>query len=169
MKLLKITRDDKFVEYQIETAGHQAEEDRTVRCHEAPLQSFDDALQNLGDVAAKILELRNDSGVTVKSLAIRRTKHGTRSAVITISRHLKTTDKPHRFRTPVFQFDDPTEDEEPRECTKEQAELLNIVVSEAEKYVAGERQQRLLPLDGEAPEPENGSPESDSDLLSLKN
>ena len=163
MKLLRIVRDEKFVEYKIETQGHQAQEDRAVTCHEAPLQSFDDAFQALGDVAAKIIELRNDSGVEVKSLAIRRTKHGTRSAIITITRHLKATDKPHRLKTPVFQFDDPTEDEGPRECSVEQANLINAMIAEAEKYIAGERQQMILGM--EPAEPTNGDAQKDSGLL----
>jgi hypothetical protein len=164
MKLLKILRDEKFVAYKIETQGHQALEDRSIRCHEAPLESFDTALQALGHVASKILELRNDSGVIVESLSIRRTKHGTRSAVITITKHLKATDKPHRQKTPVFQFDDPTEGEGSRECDAEQAQLINTMVMEAEKYIGGERQQMLLGT--VTAEPENGSAESDSDLLS---
>lgn len=165
MRLLKIEREEKFVRYTIEQTGHMAEKETTETCHEAPLQSFDDALQALGNVAAKIIELRNDSGVTVKWLSIRRTKHGTRSAVIKIVKHLNCTDQGHPLKTPTFQFDEPAQDEAvARECTKEQAELINTVIAEAEKYASGDRQQMLLGM--EPVEPEGGSAESDSDLLS---
>lgn len=150
MKILKFTRRKDAVQFKHEVQGHEAVEERDHTCHEAPLQSLDDALQALAAVACNILEVGApySEGLVVVGVSISHTKKGTRSASIVFTKKLDATGTAHRMDTPVFQFDDPAEGEEGerRQCAKRHAELLVEFLSEAEKYASGERQQQLLPL-----------------------
>jgi len=162
MKISKVIRTDDAVEFHREVQGHQAVELRKITAHEAPLKSFDTALQKLADVAVNILELGQGykKGITIISLGVYYTGKGTRSAVIVFKKEIDATGKPHRLDTPQFRFDDAAEGEEGRrECTKAHAEMIETVIEETQKYADGERQQRLLPLDdkkSEAAEPAQG-------------
>lgn len=164
MKILKVIRDEDRVQFRHEVQGHKAVEERDHTCHEAPLKSFDDALQSLSDVVVNILELGQGyrKGITVVSVSFSYTKKGTRSAAITFSKELDATNGAHRLTTPLFQFDDAAEGEDSgqrRQCTKKHAELIDVLIVETEKYANGERQQRLLPLDdgkSEGAEPKGG-------------
>lgn len=150
MKLLRIIRDEEFVKYRhVTDSGVLAREEREITCHEAPMTAFEEALANLGPVAANILGLGKDytEGMTVRSLAIKYTKHGSRSVEIGFSKILSATDGNHRMKTPFFYIDEPSDSEQfHRECSPKQVEVIEAFIEEAEKYINGERQQRLLPL-----------------------
>lgn len=166
MKLRKIIRDDSFVFYSHEVKGpvieandpdkpgktikHQGLEEVEVTAHEAPLKSFDKAMQALASVAAKVLGCPPEwtDKIRVKSLAVSYTAKGTRSAVIVFTKELAATDLPHRMSTPSFRFDDAAEGEDGRrQVAPRHAELLDAMMTEAEKYADGKRQQMTLPLD----------------------
>lgn len=163
MKILKIIRDEDRVQFRHEVQGHQATEERDHTCHEAPLKAFDDALQDLSHVAAFALDVEDDytEGMTVVSLTVSYTKHGTRSATISFAKRLNSTEQNHRMNTPAIQFDDAKADEEGTrsQCTEDHAKKIQRVIDETERYANGERQQRLLPLDdgqSEGAEPQGG-------------
>lgn len=178
LKILKITRSDSFVQIRHEVTGYTVKtnspgqptgikeatgtEERDITAHEAPMKSFDKAIQALTDVAANILEVGEDykKGMVVKTVAFSYTKKGTRSAAIFFTKELDATESEHRMATPFFQVDDAADGEEGRrQCAKEHAKAIIKVISEAEKYADGERDQRMLPLDdgkSEAAEPEGG-------------
>ena len=178
LKILKITRSDSFVQIRHEVTGYTVKtnapgqpagvkeatgtEERDITAHEAPMKSFDKALQALTDVAANILELGEDykKGMVVKTVAFSYTKKGTRSAAIFFTKELDATESEHRMATPFFQVDDAADGEEGRrQCAKEHAKAIIKVISEAEKYADGERDQRMLPLDdgkSENAEPQEG-------------
>lgn len=152
MKILKVIRDEDRVQFRHEVQGHKAVEERDHTCHEAPLKSFDDALQSLSDAVVNVLELGQGykKGMKISAVTFSYTKKGTRSAAVTFSKDLDATNGAHRLTTPVFQFDDAAEGEDSgqrRQCTKKHAQLLEVVIEETEKYANGDRQQRLLPLD----------------------
>lgn len=157
MKFLKILRDEEFVRCRFVTDDAiMAREEIEQTSHEAPLTSFDTALQALAPIACNILELGKsyDDGMTVRSVRIKRTKSGTRSVSIGFEKKLNAVDNPHRFSTPLFNIDQPGENEQgARECSPKQTELIDAFIKEAEKYQNGDRQQRLLPL---VQEPEDG-------------
>lgn len=166
LKILKITRSDALVQIRHEVTGYTVKtnspgqptgikeatgtEERDITAHEAPMKSFDKAIQALTDVAANILEVGEDykKGMVVKTVAFSYTKKGTRSAAIFFTKELDATETEHRMATPFFQVDDAADGEEGRrQCAKEHAKAIIKVISEAEKYADGERDQRLLPLD----------------------
>jgi hypothetical protein len=163
MRILKVTRTEDAVQFRHEVQGHQSTEERDITAHEAPLKSFDETLQALADAVVNVLELGQPyrKGITIIAVAYSYTKHGTRSAAITFTKHLDATDTAHRMTTPLFQFDDAAEGEDGqrRQCSKRHAELLHEVIEQTEAYANGERQQTLLPLnDGksEGAEPAGG-------------
>jgi len=166
LKILKITRTDSFVQIRHEVTGYTVKtnapgaaggvkeatgtEERDITAHEAPMKSFDKALQALTDVVANILETGEEwkKGIVIKTVAFSYTKKGTRSAAIFFTRDLDATETAHRMSTPFFQIDDVAEGEEGRrQCAKEHAKAIAKVILEAEKYADGERDQRMLPLD----------------------
>lgn len=169
MKILKVTRTESQVQFRQEVQGNKSVEEHDVIAHEAPLKSFDDSLQALTDVVANILEVGQGykKGMVIVSLAVSYTAKGTRSATIVFTKELDATGAAHRMVTPQFRFDDPKEgDDGARQCAKKHAEMIQACIEETEKYAAGERQQRLLPLDdakSQSAEPKGG------DVLDFKN
>lgn len=180
MKMLSVTRTESFVRFVHEAKGptikandpdnpgkvktHESVQEAKVTAHEAPLASFDKALQALADVAANILELGQGykKGMVVLSLSIGYTKTGLRSATITFTKALDATGKGHRMSTPSFRFDDgQTPEEGRRECSQQHAKAIEKMIAEAVAYAEGERQQALLNFnddadDGEPAEPSGG-------------
>jgi hypothetical protein len=159
-KLLKIVRDESFVQYRQEVQRTGTAEEQDVTTHEAPLPSFDAALQALAPVACVVLGMgpKYAEGVIVRSLSIGYTKAGTRSATISFTKKLDTPEVTHPLKTPAFRFDDSAEGESNggrREVANKQAELIELMIEQAEKYIAGERQQQILPLEAGA-EPAEG-------------
>lgn len=163
MKLLKIQRTDSYVRFSHEAKGptikandpknpgttkeHVSTEERVVTAHEAPLKSFDTALQALADVVANILEAGQEwkKGVKIIALSLSYTKTGVRSAAITFAKTLEATGEAHQMATPLFQIDDgATPSEGRRQCSKKHAEAVAVMIREAEKYAEGERQQTML-------------------------
>lgn len=172
MKLTKITRTRSLVrfvhEIQLESGST---ENRDVTAHDAPLKSFDKALQALGDVAVKVMELPGEyvKGVVVHSLAISYTKAGTRSATIYFKKQIDKLALLHPMVTPTFQVDDPGEGEDKsqkRQVTPKHAALVEEMLDQAVKYANGDRQQMQLPLGGKKT-PEHKSDEG-SESGSLK-
>lgn len=166
-KLLKISRDESAVRFRHEVQGETLKvpdpkspgktmdqtsiEERDVTAHEAPLPSFDTALQDLADVAVGMLELgvQYANGLIVRGLCVSYTKKGTRSVQIRVLKFLDRTRAQHPLQTPVFQIDEGKEGEDgKRQCTPTHAKAVAEMIKEANKYAAGKRSQQLLDLDG---------------------
>lgn len=148
-KILKIVRTEEFVQIKHQVGGKLATEDRDITFHECPLKSFDDALQALASICGNWLGAGTGYGddVTVRSVSFSFTKAGTRSATIGFRKPLSITDAPLLMSTPCVQIDEPSGNEDsPREAAKKQAEAIYKLVEEAERYIAGDRQQLILPL-----------------------
>lgn len=154
MKLTKITRTSDLVRYVHEVQlGHGSTEDRDVTAYDVPLKKFDTALQALGPVAVKVMELDEAyvKGVVVTTLAISYTKAGTRSAMIYFKKQIDKLALLHPMVTPTFQIDDPGEGEDKsqkRQVLPKHAALVEEMLEQAIKYADGERQQMQLPLGG---------------------
>lgn len=161
MKILKVTREEKYIAIRDEKLGSMSVENRDIEYHEAPLQSFDNSLQALKAVVKAALEVPEKwtEIIQVKSLSITYTKQGTRSAQIAFNREMALTGTTHRMNTPAVRIDDPADGEEGQsEVTHEHAGMIATMILEAEKYAEGERQQILLPLDNQhdTAEPQQG-------------
>lgn len=154
MKMLKITRTKDLVRFRHEvTIDAGGLEERDVIAHEAPLKKFDDTMQALAAVVAKQLETGPDwaKGITVFSLGLSYTKHGTRSATIYFTKGLDATSTQHSLATPAFQIDDGAKGEDSRrQCPPTHAQLVIDMIKRAEDYANGKRQQMQLPLQTEA-------------------
>jgi len=151
MKLSLITRDDNYVIHaHTDDTGILAREDRKIKSHEATLAHFEEPRDALAPIAANILAVGKEytQNMGVRTLRIKYSKHGTRTAQIEFVKTLAATDGVHRMKTPFFQIDDCHGEKEQGhlECSKKQAETIKAFIVEAEKYVGGARQQRLLPL-----------------------
>lgn len=178
-KLLKVMRTADHVLYRQEFAGNeihfpaakvgdpartiQGTQEQETTAHEAPLKSFDKALQALVDVVTSVMELPKSyaDGLEIVGVAFSYTKHGIRSAEVYFTKNLDILDGgPHKFRSPVFQFDDgATAEEGRRACSAKHAELLQKVVDETERYANGERQQKLLNFDSKQEPDATDNPE----------
>lgn len=170
MKLTKITRTSDLVRFVHEVQlGGGSTEDRDVTAYDAPLKKFDTALQALGAVAVKVMELDESyvKGVTVTSLAISYTKVGTRSATIYFKKQIDKLSILHPIASPTFQIDDPGEGEDKsqkRQVLPKHAALVEEMLEQAIKYADGERQQMQLPLGGK----KTTEPKGDEDKGQLK-
>jgi len=162
MKLLRIIRDESFVRFIREVTITKGTEKQDITAHEAPLPSFDKAMQALKEVVVNILDIGNEykHSMTITAMTISHTKHGTRSVSINFLKTLTATEANHRLNTPMFQIDDSSEGEEGRkQCAKKHGELVAKFIEEAEAYASGERAQQMLPLDdgkSQKAEPQEG-------------
>lgn len=142
--------------------GHKASEVREVTCYEAPLESFDEALDQLKSAVLKMCELPESwrESITIKWMGITYTKQGTRQAQIGFSKHWAKTHNDNSLKTPEFFIEDGTGSEDfKKEAPDSVVTLVLNMVHEAERYVNNERQQLLLEdvmRSTEPVEPEDG-------------
>lgn len=150
MKLLKITRTNTEVRYEIEVKTETGVEIQKFEAHDAPLQKFDDALQALAAVSAKVLEVPAEwaSGITVQTLDLSYTKAGTRSAQVFFTKALDATTCQHPLKTPTFQIEDGGKGEDSRrQCSPKHSEFVLDMIKQAVAYAGGKRQQMQLGFD----------------------
>jgi hypothetical protein len=172
-KLLKIIRDDAFIKFSHEVsrttevdafndpdkpskAGdepkkikHTSSEEHIVTAYDAPLPTFDKALQALASVVANVFEAGQEwkKGINIRGLSVSYTKTGLRSVVIDFNKKFDITEEFHPMKTPSFRIDDgKTAADGRRECSPNQAETIIKMIKEAEKYASGERSQQMLNL-----------------------
>lgn len=164
MKILKVVRDKTQIVFKQEVKGAMGIDTETRTTHEAPLKTFDSALQKLTPVICYILGTGQQWGdeVLVKSIDLSYTAKGTRSVKIGFTRTLAATEKDHPMETPMFQFDAPADSEaDARECHSKHAEAVDKFIDEAEKYIKGERQQMLLELPKNEPKKAKEDPKQE--------
>jgi hypothetical protein len=155
MKVEKIVRDENFVLHKsTDDARLMGRDKRAITSYEAPIPSFEEALDALTPVACNILGLGKDYGDDAKtrSVTISYSKRGTRSCQLQIKKEISATQTTHLITTPKFQFDDAQEGEHGQmECSKAQKKVIEAFIAEAVKYIGDaenppQRLQRLLPL-----------------------
>lgn len=167
LKIVEIVRDEKYVSFKYVTPDLAAQE-HAVKYIECPTPTFDKTFQQLGGVAARILEYGDPDNVTVVSLTIRRTKSGTKSAIIGFYKALSAVDHPHLMESPQFRIDQPAENEQGiRQCAEPDSQLIYKMMELAKGYIAGERLQTLLPLVEEGEE-DDGVEEDKGQKLPFK-
>lgn len=139
---LKVTANkelDKNVNDQIESV---------VTAKEEPLDSLTKAWDKLKTVFCEVLELDSSytEGLTITKMAIRRTKQGTRSVVLSATKQLECRrDFLHKLQTPCFQVDAAAEGESGGvEVEKKLATLVTKAIHESERYMEGHRSQQML-------------------------
>lgn len=160
MKLLKIQREKDYIRYKVEQKGHMANEEKEITSHEAPLDSFDEAMEHLADAAMEMMELPPSwlGYMDVKWMELTYSKSGTRQAQIGFSKYYIRVEASKTEKTPKFYIEDGQgEEEHKREAPDKVVELVINMIYEAEKYINGERKQQLLPL------PEGGEPVEPAD------
>jgi hypothetical protein len=160
LKIIEIVRDEKYVSFKYNTSDLAVEE-HSVKYIEQPTPEFDKMFQRLSHAAALILQYGDPEGMTTVSLTIRRTKQGTKSAIIGFYKALSSVDNPHLMETPQFRIDQPAENEQGiRQCIEGTAQDIYKMMELAKAYIAGDRLQTLLPL---VEEPEGEESDEDAD------
>lgn len=116
-----------------------------------PLATFNKAFEALVPVATTILETDDQwqHGVTVEKLTISRTKQGTRSVQLRITKQLDSrSDMLHRIQTPFVQIDKPADGESGEvQVTPPHQKAICKAILEAEAYASGKRSQQTLDFD----------------------
>lgn len=122
-----------------------------ITAREEPLPSFSKAMAALPAVVAEILETGPAwiEGLTLTKLTIRRTKSGTRSVILSCTKQLEVRrDFLHPIETPCVQIDPASEGESGGvELDAKLAKAITKAIHEAERYMSGERSQKLLNFD----------------------
>ncbi len=137
----------------VENSGSDSADliESTITAHEEPLASFTKAFAALPAVFCEIMEIGPDwtTGLSVRKLAIKRTKAGTRSVIIGCTKQLDVRqDFLHSVSTPVVQIEKSSEGESGAvEIEGKLCKAILKAIHEAEKYMAGERSQQLLNFD----------------------
>lgn len=123
----------------------QSSEEIDLTAHDAPLESFDKALQALGVVAAKQLDCDGDwaGKIEVVSLSVSYNERNVRTAVINFTKPLLQGTAIHPMKTPAFQIEDDKQGER-RQCTENHGDRIIAVLKEAQRYVLGARGQGVL-------------------------
>lgn len=130
------------------TSARESFERIGLKAYEAPLPSFDKALQALGSAVGVIMGAGSDwgqTGVEITALHVSYTEHGIRSAQIVFTKSLLKGSSTHPLKTPFFQIDDgKSNDQGKRQCAPSHAEAIIEFIKEAQRYVLGERSQEML-------------------------
>lgn len=128
-----------------------AEEERKITAHEAPLPELSAAYDKLGKVFCEIMELPEDyqEGLSVYRISISYTKAGTRSVRFWATKQLDCRrDFLHKIESPMVQIDKPEDGESGEvQIDKKHVDLVTKAIHEAERYANGERSQQLLNFD----------------------
>lgn len=152
MQLNSITLDRAAIVMKVlankETDDSNDTVESKVTAKEEPLPSFTKAFDALPAVVCEILEVPKDytTGMTITRLAIRRTKQGTRSVIISFNKQLECrSEHLHPMSTPCIQVDKQADGESGAvQIEKKLANAITKAIHEAERYMGGDRSQKLL-------------------------
>lgn len=142
MQITKVSRTDKRVKihYSKRATKKSQPEEIELECREAPLPSFDKALQALAPYVCDICELDDVvARITVKGVSLS-TKDDLMYAIITACVTTKNAPGPFTLNTPRL----PESSDDSFNLGTKCATAINKVVDEAGKYVKGERAQGIL-------------------------
>lgn len=122
-----------------------------VTAKEEPLPSLTKAWSALPAAFCEIMELPPEytEGLTITRLAIRRTKQGTRSVILSATKQLECRSEfLHEISAPCVQVDKSADGESGAvQLEKKICAIITKAIHESEKYMAGERSQTMLDFD----------------------
>lgn len=120
----------------------------TITAKEMPLDSLTKAWSKLPQVFCEIMEVDKSyvEGLVITKLSISRTKHGTRSVILSGTKQLECRSEfLHPMSTPCVQIDKSADGESgPVQLEKKLCDIVTRVIHECERYMGGERQQVML-------------------------
>jgi hypothetical protein len=123
----------------------------TITAKEEPLGSLTKAWDGLKKVFCEIMELPSSyiEGLTITSMAIRRTKQGTRSIILGATKQLECRQNfLHTIDSPCVQIDQAADGESGAvEIDKKLAAIVTKAIHESERYMSGDRSQKMLDFD----------------------
>lgn len=155
MQLNSISIDNKAVTMRV--VANKETDDRNdlleakITAKEEPLQELKDAWAELPAVFCEIMELpkKYAAGLIITRLAIRRTKQGTRSAILHATKQLECrTDFLHEISAPCVQIDKAADGESGAvQLAQPLCDKIATAIYESERYLSGERSQTMLNYD----------------------
>jgi len=156
MRLFRIRREKDFIEYMNSDKGAMHNEDKAIKCPEAPMESFTEAMNQLATAAIEMMELPESwrPSIEMKQLQIKYSKRGTREVQITFMKSYLRTSDAKKEKTTYFYIEDGALGEEiVREAPENVVIVIEEMIHEAVLYIGGNREQTLLPIGGEPEDP----------------
>lgn len=156
MQLNSISIDAKSVIMKVvanKESGDQGNDliESKITAKEQPLPTLNKAWAALPAVFCEIMELPAEyqAGLTITNLAIRRTKQGTRSVIMSAAKQLECRSEfLHEISAPCVQIEKAADGESGAvQLEKKLCTTILKAIHEAEKYLAGERSQTMLDFD----------------------
>jgi hypothetical protein len=147
MRIRKVKFKDETVTLFIEEKIGKTEKETTFKCSEKAHPDFDSALGALVPIVRKILEISDStwigclrvSGVTWSESE----ESGVEGAVISGKVELDAADAPFCFNTPHLPFEQYSEGGEAGLMPPEGIEALEVLRSEAQAYMTGQKRAQL--------------------------
>lgn len=119
-----------------------------ITAQEEPLPELTEAFAALNEPFCHVLEVPTKwgTGLNIDKLTILRTKQGTRSVIMAGSKQLETrAEFRHPIAAPCIQIDKSADGESGQvPIAKKHVDIILEAVAQAEKYMAGDRSQKLL-------------------------
>lgn len=152
MKIKKVTRKDKTIEIVHIVKGLNSIEDRDITYRDAPLPSFDEALQGLAVVVVGIMKLPKSfqKKIKVKWMSVGYTKADTRSVTIGFDITWDHLDEGKEQALSTLPFRIEEAESGRAHTTSAETQLVLTMLGEVDRYVNGERQQFQLGLGPES-------------------
>lgn len=152
MRIHNLTIKEEVIVYAYSVNdGTDSESKMTIECPEAPKPELKEKFALLGPIACRVMGWPPSYaiGMNVYRLALRYTKHGTRSVQFKLEKSVELVGgKPHKLVTPWARIDKPEDGESGSvELTDSEVATIEEAVFEITEYVGGNRGQGLLGLD----------------------
>lgn len=152
MKLKKVIRESKRIRIttEVRLGGEPDAENvrkQTDDYHEQPLPEFSEAFLKLESVATTLIEVgaKWSNGLTIEGFSLRETKGGTRSVMLHCLKLIDNKDSEWSFTTPWARIDKAQDGENGSlGMSEKHAALVATAIHESERYLTGERSQKLL-------------------------
>lgn len=137
----------------------------TINCHDMPQKSFYTALEKLAphvcalcDFAAKDSEKISATGITVRE------KGDNNLALIVARKTIKRGKRVFNISTPLLPMYADDENKTADHMDEEEAKAIEKVISEAKKYVAGDRAQGQIEFEDDEPETKKGKADDTKEI-----
>jgi len=155
MQLKSISTDPKAIILKV-VENHETDQaadlvESKITAKEEPLPEFTEAFAALPKVFCEIMELpaKWATGLVIDKLTISRTKHQTRSVILSGTKQLECrTDFRHPVASPMIQVDKAADGESGQvPLPKGMVDAVLEAIHHAEEYMNGKRSQTLLDFD----------------------
>lgn len=152
MKLKKVIRESKRIRIgtEVHLGGEPDAENvrkSTDDYHEQPLPEFSEAFEKLKPVVTELIEVSAKwaNGLTVQGFSLRETKGGTRSVMLHCEKLIDNKESEWSFTTPWARIDKAQDGESGGlGMSEKHAAFVATAIHESERYLTGERSQKLL-------------------------